>query len=70
MVYGNTMARAAGLLATAEMKDEKILPIPTPTQARPMVASPAPMSFAASTSIFLIPYPLLFLSQKIARLSP
>jgi hypothetical protein len=46
---------ALGLRAPDEIIDEKMLPIPEPTPPSPITARPAPINFAASTSIFSVP---------------
>src|SRR5216110_3470066 len=47
----NTRGAASGLRSAPEMKLPKMLPMPTPTPARAMVARPAPMSLAAEASM-------------------
>src|SRR3954467_11861724 len=47
----NTRGAASGLRNAPETKLPKMLPIPTPTPARAMVARPAPMSLAAEASM-------------------
>src|SRR5881628_4215977 len=51
----NTRGAASGLRSAPETKLPKMLPMPTPTPARAMVARPAPMSLAAEASIVLSP---------------
>src|SRR6476620_2126339 len=51
----NTRGAASGLRRAPETKLPKMLPMPTPTPARAMVARPAPMSLAAEASIILSP---------------
>src|SRR5262245_31092647 len=50
----NTFGAAAGLRNAPATKLPKMLPMPTPTPARAMVARPAPMSFAAAGSMGLV----------------
>src|SRR5579864_9461911 len=50
----NTRGAASGLRRAPETKLPKMLPMPTPTPARAMVARPAPMSLAAEASMKLI----------------
>src|SRR4030095_6368173 len=50
----NTRGAASGLRSAPETKLPKMLPMPTPTPARAMVARPAPMSFAAAGSMGLV----------------
>src|SRR5471030_190443 len=47
----NTRGAASGLRSAPETKLPKMLPMPTPTPARAMVARPAPMSLAAEASM-------------------
>src|SRR5262245_37141726 len=47
----NTRGAASGLRSAPDTKLPKMLPMPTPTPARAMVARPAPMSLAAEASI-------------------
>src|ERR1043166_4321406 len=51
----NTRGAASGLRRAPETKLPKMLPMPTPTPARAIVARPAPMSLAAEASIVLSP---------------
>src|SRR3546814_19867693 len=60
IVIVKTSPRAAGLRPTAPMKDEKTLPMPIPAPITPIMAKPAPMSFAASISIGHFPFKVMF----------
>src|SRR3546814_13647063 len=60
IVIVKTSPRAAGLRPTAPMKDEKTLPMPIPAPITPIMAKPAPMSFAASISIGHFPFTVMF----------
>src|SRR5688572_28183766 len=51
----NTRGAASGLRSAPATKLPKMLPMPTPTPARAMVARPAPMSLAAEASMMIIP---------------
>src|SRR6476646_9328080 len=51
----NTRGAASGLRSAPATKLPKMLPMPTPTPARAIVARPAPMSLAAEASMVLSP---------------
>src|SRR3990167_818226 len=51
----HTRGAASGLRSAPETKLPKMLPMPTPTPARAMVARPAPMSLAAEASMMIVP---------------
>src|SRR5260370_37827098 len=50
----NTRGAASGLRSAPATKLPKMLPMPTPTPARAMVARPAPMSLAAEASMEVV----------------
>src|SRR4051795_2789046 len=52
----NTRGAASGLRRAPETKLPKMLPMPTPTPARAMVARPAPISLAAFASMVVSPF--------------
>src|ERR1700722_19864602 len=56
MARPNTRSRAAGLRATLVTNDPKICPMPTPTPARAITASPAPIILAELRSIVRFPF--------------
>lgn len=54
MAYANNCGLNAGFLDVAVIKPENTIPIPTPAPAKPIVANPAPMYFAAANIIYFI----------------
>lgn len=55
IAYENSCCFNDGFLAYPDINDPNTDPIPTPDPATPIVASPAPISFAASCIVFYSP---------------